>query len=144
MKVDFYVIDNANYQQSLLTICQLIEKAYHQQQSIYVHASSAEEASRLDDLLWTFRDDSFLPHSLYDQSDEFPASIQIGCGEIVPKHQLLINLSKEIPGFYQQFEQLIEIVFSDPTVQQLARERYRQYREQGNDITTHKIKANTL
>jgi len=35
-------------------------------------------------------------------------------------------------------------VFCHPTMQQLARERYKQYRDQGRDITTYKIKSSDL
>ena len=144
MKIDFYIMEKANHQQALLMACQLIETAYQENQNVHVQASSREEAERFDELLWTFRDDSFVPHEIISTTHDFSAPIRIGYSAQIsqPVNQpaeVLINLSREIPSFYTQFEQIIEIVFSDPTVQQLARERYRQYRDQGYEITTHKI-----
>lgn len=143
MKIDFYILDQATAQKSLFFACQLIEKAYSLQQKVYIHTSSKEEAERFDQLLWTFRDNSFLPHNLYQPTDEHPPAIQIGYHETPPSHaDLLINLTHAIPAFYQQFKHTIEIVFSDAHVQQLARERYKQYRDQGCELNTFKIKAN--
>lgn len=139
IKVDFYVLE-ASQHKSLYFACQLLEKIYQQQQRAYVHFNSLEEAQRLDELLWTYRDDSFLPHNLYHETDDCPPPIQLGFKDM-PVHQqnVLFNLSVSIPAFYQKFNQVIEIVFSDPLVQQWARERYRQYRDQGCEITTHKL-----
>ena len=142
MKIDFYVLEQTDYQQALLLACNVVEDAHNNQQSVYIHASSLEEANKIDELLWSFRDDSFLPHNLYDAADACPPPIQIGHDATPPHQAVLVNLSKEVPKFYQQFQQVIEIVFSEPSVQQLARERYKHYRESGYDITTHKIKAN--
>ena len=106
-----------------------------------IYTDSKEEADRLDTLIWTFKEESFIPHNLYQPDEPFPPAIQIGC-DITPNthRDLLINLNLQIPLFYTQFSHVIEIVFSDPHVQQLARERYRQYREQGHELNTLKIK----
>lgn len=143
MKIDFYVLEDTSYQQALIKACQLIETAYGNGQTVYIHVPSQEEAARLDTFLWTFRDDSFIPHQLHDKTDTNPPPVQIGHTDSPPIADILINLSKDAPTTYQKFPHLIEIVFSDPSVQQLARDRYRQYREQGCEITTHKIKVTT-
>lgn len=141
MQVDFYILETGNAQQSLFYACQLIEKAYQDQQKVYIHANSKEEAERLDNLLWTYKEDSFLPHQIYQETD-FPPPIQIGTGNPPSDQQdLLINLNHLIPNFYTQFKRVIEIVFADPQVQQLARERFKQYRDQGCLMNTFKIKS---
>ena len=143
--IDFYILEQATKPSSLRFACQLIEKAYQNQQQIYIHTASKDEASQLDTLLWTYRDDSFLPHHLYVPNDDLPPAIQIGYEEAPAHHQdTCFNLSQEVPVFYKQFNRVIEIVFSDPHVQQLARERYRYYRDQGNEMNTHKIKTGTV
>lgn len=142
MKIDFYVLENATSgQKSLLFACQLLEKAYSEQKRVYVHTNTREEADRLDAMLWTFRDDSFVPHNIYTD-EPYPPAIQIGYGA-TPKadYDLLLNLAKDVPDFYQHFPAVIEIVFPDPVVQQLARARYKHYRDQGFEINTIKLKA---
>jgi DNA polymerase-3 subunit chi len=137
MKVDFHILDKANGQQSLLYACNIIEQAYTAGQQVFVQTGSKEEAQRLDNLLWTYSDTSFIPHSLYSPGDM--TAVQIGYEATPPQlTSLLVNLSTEMPAFYNQFSHIIEIVFSDPHVQQLARNRFRQYRDQGCEITTKK------
>lgn len=141
-QINFYILNEANEREAQLFACQLIEKAYTNQQRVFIHTVSQEEAKRFDILLWTYRDNSFLPHNLYTETSDLATPIQIGFGG-KPEHQgdVLFNFSREIPDFYKQFNNVIEIVFSEPYVQQLARNRYRQYREEDCELNTHKIKT---
>lgn len=145
MKVDFHILEEATCQRSWHYACQLIEKAYTDNRKVFIYLNSSEEAERMDTLLWTFREDSFIPHNVYNANDDSPPPVQIGHGAKPQHHQdILLNLSRELPAFFAQFTQVIEIVFSDPHVQQLARERYKQYRDQNCELNTFKIKANEL
>lgn len=135
-KVDFYILEGTK-QRALLFVCELAQKYYQEKKLIYIHTDSRHTAELLDNLLWTYRDDSFLPHGIDEEKMSFP--IQIGFHDIATHHHdLLINLHPDIPNQFQQFNHIIEIVFSDPLVQQLARNRYKQYRDKGIELTTHK------
>lgn len=143
--IDFYILEEASNLKSQHFACRLLEDLHQHNEKIYIHTSTRDEAERLDTLLWTFKEDSFLPHNLYDPADEFPPAIQIGCKDAPKDHQhILLNLDRSVPSFYTQFQRVIEIVFSDPNVQQLARDRFKYYRDNGCNITTHKIKANDV
>jgi DNA polymerase-3 subunit chi len=140
MTIDFYILKTSEMQ-SLHFACQLIEKHYQQKQKVYVHLNSSDDAKRLDDLLWTYREDSFIPHQLYEENDDFSPPIQlgfVGMPKSFHQYDLLFNLSNEMPDFYNDFTHIIEIVFSDQHVKQLARIRYKHYREQGHEINTIK------
>lgn len=138
MKIDFYVLKADNRQKARLFACQLLEKIHiEEQKTVWVHAETREEAEALDTLLWVYRDDSFIPHALAGAAE---AAIQIGYGDNAASNQsVLLNWQSTIPAFYSQFEHIIEIVFSDPVVQQSARERYKQYRDQGHEVNTIKL-----
>lgn len=141
MKVDFYVLETSSAMSAWLFTCQLIEQHYQNNLRVYVHTKSYDDASRIDHLLWIYKDISFIPHEI-DQSPQSNQSspIVIGFRTEAPasNYDLLINLSCEIPPFYAAFPQLIEIVFATQEVQQLARERFRYYREQGLTLNTIK------
>ncbi|VVC75794.1 DNA polymerase III subunit chi [Aquicella siphonis] len=143
MKIEFYVLETASSQKSLYFACQLLEKIYSiESRKILVRTQTRDEAVRFDALLWTYRDDSFLPHHVYDPAVQDHPAILITDGTAPAVHQdILMNLGEDIPAFHNQFQQIIEIVFSDPHVQQLARARYKQYRQLGYDINTIKLKA---
>ena len=142
-KIDFYLIADSAKQARLCFACRLIEKAYKQKHRIYIHTMDQPEANELDELLWTYRDDSFLPHNLYGEGPHTAPPIQIGY-EIIPEnhHDILINLNRNIPTFYQRFSRIIECVSTDPIIQSFSRDHYRFYREQGFNITTHKPQTN--
>lgn len=143
--VHFYILETAVQQQRLLMACHFIEKQYHAQQSVYIHVDSAEIATRFDQLLWTFRDNSFLPHHIVSNQIEPIPPILIGydANHLVPA-TCFINLSTHFPQPFLQYTEVIEIVIADPVQQQTARERYKQYRDQQAHLQTHKLSASEI
>ena len=144
MKIDFYVLDTENLQQAHYFLCELLEKIHMEQScSIFMHTNTLQEAEYFDALLWTYKKDSFLPHAIFAAADENLSPILIGYGAKPASHQaVLFNLGKDIPPFFQEFERVIEIVFTDPLVQQLARQRYKRYRDLAIEINTIKTSLN--
>lgn len=133
--VDFYLTQDPTIESSYKLVCQLVDKAYQQKRSVYIHANSEKETQILDDLLWTFRDDAFIPHSLYSQSE---LNIQLGYDSEPKKfNDILINLTQETPTFFQQFQRILEIVPQSSKEQ--ARQKFRFYRDKNCEITTHDL-----
>ncbi len=62
LRVDFYILDDASATGRLKLACKLAEKAYLAAQSVLIWHSQPDELKALDELLWTFRDGSFVPH----------------------------------------------------------------------------------
>lgn len=136
--IDFYLLNENQLADCYRIICRLIDKAYDQKHTIYIHTNSAEEARTLDELIWTFRDDSFIPHGLNNKSD---APIQLGLPTDKPNlTDILINLTPEIPTFIIQFNRVLEIVPQE--LKQNARTKYKNYRDQECPITTHDLTKN--
>src|SRR5688572_28254355 len=77
-KVDFYLIKENSLETGLNIVCRLLDKAYQQKHAVYIQVSSEETARILDDLLWTFREDSFIPHNLANQSEIIQSPVLIG------------------------------------------------------------------
>jgi valyl-tRNA synthetase len=76
----------------------LTDKAHQRGHDVYINSASEEEARELDELLWSLRPASFLPHALAtERSDE---QICIGWGQEPRSHDdLLINLQLTVPAF---------------------------------------------
>ena len=139
-KVDFYILtDDSPLARSQL-VCRLTEKAYQQKQRVYIHAPTKQAAEQINQLLWTYRDDTFIPHDLEGNDLQPPAPVQIGF-QRVPDYRgdILINLSDAVPTFYPQFSRLFEIIGNDAAEQQAARDRYRFYRDNNCELSTHKL-----
>jgi DNA polymerase-3 subunit chi len=123
-RIDFYILAEQSLRARMLLVCKLIEKAYKNRYRIYIHTQDETEAHQLDELLWTYREDSFL-------HDAIPE-----------KHRdILINLHKTIPEFYNQFSRLLEVVVDVDNIQAIARDHFRFYKTNGHAIQTHKLQS---
>ena len=139
-RVDFYVLDSGGAAARNTLACRLVEKAYLRGHQIYVHTSSSADARQLDDMLWTFRAGSFVPHCLQEDANETPCPVHIGAGETTEgATDVLINLAADVPPFFSRFERVIEVVTPDAPVRDEARERYRYYRDRGYALESHNI-----
>ncbi len=139
MQIDFYLLSTAEEQPRDIFLCKLVEKIYKQHLHVYIHCKDRQETHRLDELLWTFSDTSFIPHNLVGEGPYTPPPIQLGF-DAVPSHSdVLINLSTTIPMFYTQFRRILEIVPQEQEKQAVAREHYQFYKTQNCAIKTHKI-----
>jgi len=136
-RIDFYILQAEQNKDEF--ICKLIEKAYKKRHRIYINAEDQEMAHHFDELLWTYKDDSFLPHNLYGDGPNQAPPIQIGFKIEPNARDILINLSSEIPSFYKNFSRVIEIVDKEPATQKISRTHYKTYKSLGHEITTHKL-----
>lgn len=138
-KVDFYILPTEDEKKIYHFVCQLAEKAYQQNHRIYFHLQNKQQAEQLDEILWTWQDDSFLPHNLIGEGPRPAPPIQIGYEKIPPtERDILINLSQYLPNEYGQFARILEVIPQNETAQAAARERYRIYREQNYILQTYK------
>jgi len=140
-RVDFYILAQVDERARQVLACKLAEKAWRLDNTVYIHAGSLADAERLDELLWTFRDGSFVPHGLAGRNDGTESSpIVIGSdSQSVEERDLLINLCDEIPPFAANFPRVAELVTSDDNCKQASRKRYAAYREQGHEQNTHNL-----
>ncbi len=139
-RVDFYVLSQSSEQARQHFACKLAEKAYRLDNSVHILVGSRADVERLDELLWTFRDGSFVPHHVIGSPASLESPISIGCDadDIAPR-DLLINLCDEVPTAVDSFPRVAELVTSDQDCKQRSRKRYASYRDQGHDINTHKL-----
>src|ERR671924_172068 len=122
IRIDFYVLQAGAHLDRDRLVCRLGDRAFEQGQPLYIHAATSEEAERLDDLLWTFRDISFLPHQLLREGYTPDIPIFIGCGDApLGAMKLMINLAPPAPSFIDRLERVIEVVGYEPDRRQQAR-----------------------
>jgi DNA polymerase-3 subunit chi len=136
--VGFYVVQAAEQGQRLRVAVRLADKAFQQGHRIFINAVDEAQARTLDELLWSFRPASFLPHGLHGQ--EHSETIAIGWGQEPDKHNdLLINLQLDIPSFFSRFARVAEVVTQDPASLQALRESWKFYKERGYQLEKHDL-----
>jgi DNA polymerase-3 subunit chi len=141
-RVDFYIIEGSGTTVRPLFACRLVEKAYARGHQVYINTGTSVQLRQLDDLLWTFRDGSFLPHSIYEQAGSEKPPILLGhATEPLECNDVLVNLSQEVPSFFSRFNRMAELVDGDAAQRTAARERYRFYKDRGYTIKTHTLQA---
>lgn len=140
MRVDFYLLKSSKPESKWLLACRLLEKAYLRGHQVFVLCNNQQEAEQLDELLWTFKDDSFIPHNLQGEGPEPPPAVQIGFGQ-EPRgyHDILLNLADDVPVFFPRFKRVMELVINEERAKELSRIRYREYRSKSCVLQTHEI-----
>ncbi len=143
-RIDFYVTDESHPDSAIRIACRIAEKAYYQKLPIHIHTGSPQQAETLDQLLWRFRNESFLPHELNDNREvTLPAGLEtppITIGSKEPQHQeieVVINLAEEVPLFFSRHNRLAEIIDGNGKV--AGRTRYKFYKDRGYELNTHHL-----
>ena len=138
-QVDFYILqDEAARARPLLT-CRLTEKAWKQGHRVYINTDTQQQVGELDDLLWTFRAGSFIPHAVYTEADR---ELPVALGHALEPDgfdDVLVNLANEVPPYFSRFDRVAELVGADAEQRAAARDRYRYYQDRGYTLNTHKL-----
>ena len=139
-QVDFYILQDSQPKAQSLLACRLTEKVFKKGHQVYINTASGQQLKQLDDMLWTFRDGSFLPHGLYEKNATNTHPVLLGHA-IEPEgpSDVLINLSNDVPSFFSRFNRVAELVGGDTPQREYARERYRFYKDRGYTLNTHKL-----
>ncbi len=138
-QVDFYVIDSPSADSHDRMICRIVEKAWQQGHTVYVHCGDQNAVGSIDDLLWQFKDVSFVPHTI-EGDDSNPAPVALGTAAATAGHSdVLVNLSLEVPDGASSYGRLIETAGYDDATRTAARKRYRHYQDQGFPLKTHNV-----
>ena len=140
-QVDFYVLNASGETNRQRFACRLAEKAYRLQNTVHIQVADQQSAAQLDELLWTFRDGSFVPHEVLENSaakGASPVTISIDC---LPAGNcdLLINLSNGMPKDSAAFPRVAEIVTSDDESKKRSRQHFAEYRNEGHKLDSHKL-----
>jgi len=137
-RADFYLIAKPRFAgQPLLLVCELCRKANDAGLQTLVLARDAAQAEALDDLLWSFDPDAFIPHQIIDsdEDDEEALVVIATPGQDTPARPLVINLRDA--AWLEACDRVLEVVPDDPSAREPLRERWRQYKAAGYDLSKH-------
>ena len=141
-EVSFYILPSESLQERYLFACKLIEKAYRSGHFCYVLTDGEEQSQIIDDLLWTFRAGSFIPHQIYTGDlPNFEKVILIGSLNAPENWQkTLFNLSSQCPHDFERAERILEILDDSEATKEAGRNRYRQYQQSGMTLVQHDMR----
>ena len=112
---------------------------YRQNQRVFIYTQDQQNAEQIDELLWAFDSDSFVPHNLSGEGPKQGAAVEISHQAPRGRRPVLINLSSTVPDFASQFQLIVDFVPSDETLKQLARERFKICRQRGFQVDNQAV-----
>jgi DNA polymerase-3 subunit chi len=116
----------------------LIEKSLERGWRVVVQAASEERVEALDAHLWTFRDDSFLPHGTWREAEAAGQPVLLTVHDSNPNGAAIRFLVDGAPmpadaGGYERIVLLID--GNDPDAVAAARERWSEGKAKGFEVT---------
>lgn len=130
----------------LMTACRLCDKAVQQGLRVIVYAPDASLIEQFDQLLWTFSATSFIPHCRNDDDvslvQQTPVILSNQIQSDAP-FDVLLNLHRQLPPCFNEFDRIIEIAGVTDEDKSAARERYRCYKNEGLDIQHYQLGTQT-
>jgi DNA polymerase III subunit chi len=129
--IRFYELNSAKFQADpLLLVAKLAEKAFETQSSCVILAIDGDHALAIDDKLWSYIDDAFLPHQIAGQDDDDECPVLIVTPEFVaPIRDVTINLRDTSPT--QFGARLLEVIPLDEAGKNAARTRFKAFSAAG-------------
>ncbi|MCE7951759.1 MAG: DNA polymerase III subunit chi [Xanthomonadales bacterium PRO7] len=136
-RADFYLIAKPRFRgDPLALVCELARRAFESGQRALILARSLEQAEALDEKLWGFDADAFVPHQIAgDEDDAITPVLIVPPGVPTPDRALVINLRDDaVAG---TFERVLEVVPDDETQRAGSRERWKTYKTAGIEPVKH-------
>ena len=132
-RIDFH----SNVPNKIAYACRLVRKARNANFQVVILARDEAQLAELDEALWTFSEQDFLPHVMMDDALAAQTPILLTATQAMeaPHHQILINLSDTPPDHFARFERMFEVVSSDEADKSSGRERYSYYKQRGYPLT---------
>jgi len=132
-EVWLYHLERATLEQ---VVPELLEKTLSRGWRARIRADTRQRIEAIDAWLWTYRDDSFLPHGMAGDPLAERQPILLGEGDGNPNHAQVLFVVDTEPGDIGDFARCI-VVFDgrDEVALAAARDLWSRYRNAGHGVT---------
>ena len=138
----FHILAQNTHAARNLHAAKLVDKAWQQGDRVCVLCDTEEQDLELDDLLWNFTPEAFIPHSIAKAATT-PCSDPVGILLYPPAAvdwDTVIVLSSALPEDADQYRRLALVAHNDPAVLNQARGHYKQLRSLGIEARVHDMR----
>ncbi|TFH87031.1 DNA polymerase III subunit chi [Billgrantia azerbaijanica] len=144
-RVDFYILPDTTLEARLGFACRLAETIAGKGYRLHLHAEDEAMAVDLDERLWTFRPDAYLPHALLGSDLADSVTVTLGWeGPPEPRpdtRTAMLNLAPDIPEWFSRFERVAEIINQHQQVLTAKRACWQTYRQRGYPVKAHQLRG---
>jgi DNA polymerase-3 subunit chi len=139
-RADFYQLKSNDPASRYPLLCRLLEKCLAIGQQVYIICGDEAEAGYLNQYIWGFKPDSFIPHIRAHEDGE--SAVVLGHPSTpdsdLPYHrEICINLGPQLAP--EAFERVIELVVQEAGMLQTARSHYASYSQLGRTMRYHSL-----
>ena len=108
---------------------------------VYLNCQDKAHAEQVAELFWQVDTKQFIAHNLVGEGPKYGTNVEIGHQGVKPSwnRQLVINLAENETTFANKFAEVVDFVPCEEKAKQLARERYKIYRQAGYQLQTIEI-----
>ena len=138
-RASFYLLANPDAGTYLQTACKLAEKAVASGQPLFIQTRDESQARELDEWLWSYRPESFLPHHRLGDGPFIDAPVLLGGNPPPGRQGICLNVSNAAIAGLAGFQRVLELVGPEADARQSARERWRSYQQQGFSLDKHDL-----
>ena len=140
-QVTFIMLGSTSDSNKELIACTLAAQHFRAKRRCLVLCSDQKHAELFDELLWQQPLDAFVPHNLTGEGPANGAPVEVCWADEklnakFHSRQVLINLTDTLPKDAHKFKQIIDFVPAAEVPKQAARDRYKQYRASGFQMST--------
>ncbi|HKB62409.1 MAG TPA: DNA polymerase III subunit chi [Burkholderiales bacterium] len=140
-RIDFY----SNAEPKLQIACRLVARLVQQQLRVVVFAPDEEISRGFDNLLETYQVPGCGPHRVAHHAAFYETPVVIAREDADMAHyQVILNLHADSPPSFSRFERLVELVGTGDGDRQLARSRFRFYRDRGYEINHYDLSKSSV
>ena len=140
--IDFYILSQTTLDGRLAFACRLAETIHAKGYRLHVHCEDEAMARDMDERLWSFRPDSYVPHALVVEPLTPEVPVTLGWDhEPPPGVDALLNLHPDIPDWFSHVERVAEIINQHQEVLVAKRACWQTYKSRGYPVKAHQIKG---
>jgi DNA polymerase III subunit chi len=125
--------------------CRLLRKAYRQGARVVV-TGDALQLGRLDQALWTFEPQEFVPHARLRAGQAAARALArtpiwfVDAGAEPPHREVLVNLGPDMAPGSERYARVIELVAADADDRAAGQQRWRAHKAMGHNVV-HAVKG---
>jgi len=124
-----YFLKSRNAQEKIEKLQRIIYQHYINKEKIFIHVNDDFAAKFVDELLWRWPKDSFLPHAINSEKTQICISDK---SKNLNKAMVLINLRSTASNLMQNFSFKYDLFDqSSPEKQKLSEQRMQEYKKNG-------------
>ncbi len=135
----FHILAQSSPAARNLHTARLVDKAWQQGDRVGIVCDTMQHAQELDDLLWSFSPDAFIPHRIVSDSAT-TCTDAVGillCAPVPEDWDTVIILSDTLPADADRFKRLALVAHNDEAVLAQARSHFKQLRALGIEPRVH-------